>query len=148
MVTMESNATSTDKYVLYRDFTLRSTMPHFWNYSIEFLLSQWSLSQFMSHIKNQSHYCSCIHFSFNPPFNKLLLSISYALCAVLTSAEKNLQDTGSVLKSLTIYLLHPLQLNIGVTLGFVVLPPFNSLMSLFLYRKEYCVKWVCATLSI
>ena len=37
-----------------------------------------------------------------------------------------------------IHLLH-LQLNIGVTLGFVVLPPFKLSMSLLLCRKEQSI---------
>lgn len=51
----------------------------------------------------------------------ILWSVPYGLCAVLVTAEENSQDTGSVLKSLTVNLLHPFQLNTGITLGFVVL---------------------------
>lgn len=82
---MESNASSTAKYVLWRDFTLKSMIPQFWNYSIEFLLSQWPPSQFMSHVKNQSHYRSSIHFSFSPSFN--IHSVKCALWVMCCSSH-------------------------------------------------------------
>lgn len=81
------------------DHTLRSTVLCFWNSSTEFLLSQWLLCQFVSHTKESiSLLFISSFFSFNPSFSKLLLRVRNALCAVLVTAEKMQQDTGSVLK--------------------------------------------------